>query len=304
MEEEEIKPDTSSGGKVEGQETEESDIDSEVEFDNEFIEEFCNNIGMPRPMTISKELFYSDEMVTKKYEKLSDEDNARFNQMKDMAKAIKGDMGDYSLIEDLMAQVVAQHFGQMKKDVASMMGKEGEGVEGGKALDQVGGRLQIKKEPNAEPNKAIVTAIVPAEEASLIPYHIIEDEDRSDCIALGSEDSDVEEINKVKVRDILKNLANLKRQEAECLDKLSEAVPNMRDSDVTVLAEKVHGGELPKYVQAMYQRIGKPRNFEVALAAGERLLTLYLKNHPCLVHLLRHGKNKVTQSTEVSQIQD
>ena len=161
--------------------------------------------------------------------------------------------------------------------------------------------MQIKKGPGAEPNKVVVTAIVPAEETSLIPYHIVEDEDRSDCITLGSEDSDVEEINKVEVRDILKNLANLKRQEAECLDKLSEAFPNMRDSDVTVMAEKVHGGELPKYIWDMYQRIGKPRNFGVALKAGERLLTLYLKNQvgsdiatiPYLCTYFSMGKTKL-----------
>ena len=47
-------------------------------------------------------------MVTRRYEKLSDEDKSRFNQMKDLAEAIKRDMGDYSLIEDLMAQAVAQ----------------------------------------------------------------------------------------------------------------------------------------------------------------------------------------------------
>ena len=132
MEEKEAKPGTSSGGKVEGQVTEESDIDSEVEFDDKFIEEYCNNIDMPRPINISKELFYSDKMVKKRYKKLSDEDTARFNQMKDLAEAIKRDMEDYGLIEDLMAQVVAQHFGQMKKeDVASVIGKEGEDVERG-----------------------------------------------------------------------------------------------------------------------------------------------------------------------------
>ena len=82
-------------------------------------------------------------------------------------------MGDYGLIEDLIVQVIAQQFGQMKKeDVASMMGKEGEGAEGGKALEQVGGKLQIKNKPGIEPDKFVVTAIVPAEEATLIPYHI------------------------------------------------------------------------------------------------------------------------------------
>ena len=166
-------------------------------------------------MTISKELFYADDMVAKHYEKLSDEDKARFDQMKDLAQAIKRDTGDYGLIEDLMAWVVTQHFGQMKKeDVASMMGKEGEGVKGGKGLEHVGGRLQIKKEPGTEPDKVIVTAIVPAEEASLIPYHIVEDKDRSDCFTIGSEDSDIEEIDKMQVKSVLKELAELKCKEA------------------------------------------------------------------------------------------
>ena len=52
----------------------------------------------------------------------------------------------------------------------------------------------------------------------------------------------------------------------------------MKDNDITILAEKVQGIELPKCVQAMYERIGKLRNFQVALVAVERLLTLHLKN--------------------------
>ena len=59
---------------------------------------------MPEPMTISKELFYSDEMVAKRYGQLSDEYKDRFNQMQDLVKAIKRDMGEYMLIEDIMAQ--------------------------------------------------------------------------------------------------------------------------------------------------------------------------------------------------------
>ena len=125
-------------------------------------------------------------------------------------------MGDYGLIVDLMAQGVAHRFGQMKKkDVASVMSKEGEGAEGGKALEQVGGKLQIKKEPGVEPDKVVVTAIVPAEEATLIPYHMVEDEEGSDCIPLGLEGLDVEEIDKAEVKSVLKELAELKCKEAE-----------------------------------------------------------------------------------------
>ena len=56
-------------------------------------------------MTISKELFYTDEMVARCYDRL---DKARFDQMKVLAESIKQETGNYGFIEDLMAQVVAQ----------------------------------------------------------------------------------------------------------------------------------------------------------------------------------------------------
>ena len=65
--------------------------------------------------------------------------------MKVLAESIKQEMGDYGLIEDLMSRVVAQHYGYMKKtDFAVIMGKEGEGITGGKELKQEGSRLMIK----------------------------------------------------------------------------------------------------------------------------------------------------------------
>ena len=164
-----------------------------------------------------------------------------------LAESIKQETGDYGLIEDLMTRVAAQHFGRVKKeDVGSVMGKEGEGAEGGKELEQIAGRLQIKQEPSAEPEKVVVTAIVPTEEPTLIPYHVVEDEDQSDCITLGSEDSDIEEIDKVEVKSILKESADLKRKEADYLDKLALTVPEMKDSEVVVVSEKVQGMGLPQ----------------------------------------------------------
>ena len=56
--------------------------------------------------------------------------------MKVLAKSIKQETGEYGLIKDLMARVFAQRFGRMEKeDVASVMGKEGEGPKGGKWLE-------------------------------------------------------------------------------------------------------------------------------------------------------------------------
>ena len=66
----------------------ESDVDSDI-FDDEYLDEYCEMTNMPEPMTISKELFYTDEMVKRHYKKLSDEDKAHFDQMKELAERIK-----------------------------------------------------------------------------------------------------------------------------------------------------------------------------------------------------------------------
>ena len=290
MEPEEVQPSTSGGDgqavseqvlgqqvtgeQVEGKESYDSD-----QFDDEFLTEYCKMVDIPHPMTISKELFYTDEMVARNYNCLSKEDKDQFDQMKVLAESIKQETGDYGLIEDLMSRVVAQRYGYMKKiDVAAVMGKEGEGITGGKELKQEGSRLMIKREPGAEAEKVVVTTIVPSEEPTLLPYHIVEDEDRSDCVTIGLEDSEIEEIDKDEERDTLKELADLKRKEADCLDKLAQAVPEMRDSEVVVVSEKVRGTDLPQCVYDMYGRINHPHNFRVALAAEEHLFLQYKFN--------------------------
>ena len=52
----------------------------------------------------------------------------------------------------------------------------------------------------------------------------------------------------------------------------------MRDSEVMVVAEKVRGPELPQCIYGMSERINHPRDFCAALAAGERLYSLYKFN--------------------------
>ena len=126
------------------------------------------------------------------------------------------------------------------------MGKEGEGVEGGKKLKKEGDKLVIKSEPGAEPEKVIVMAILPSEEPTLIPYCVVEDQ--SDCKTLGSNDSDIVEIDKNEVRDVLKELAELKHKEADFLDKLAKAIPQMRDNEVVVLSERVEESEMSQCV--------------------------------------------------------
>ena len=281
IEPEEVQPSTSGGGEqaeeqVKGVESEES-FDSD-EMDDKFLSNYCETAEIPHPMTVSKELFYTDEMVARNHARLSKQDQDRFNQMKELAKAIKKETGDYSLIEDMMAQVVGERFsGMTKKDVKAVMGKEGEGAEGGKQLKQEGSRLVIKSEPGVGTEKIVLSAIVPSEEPALLPYCVKENEEQSDCETIGSI-SDIEEINKIEVRDILKELAELRRKEAECFDKLAQAVPDMQDNEVVILAEKVKGSELPQCVHQMSQLINNPRDFHATLAVGERLYSLYKFN--------------------------
>ena len=277
---EEVQPSISGGGEpaeepVKEVESEES-FDSD-EIDDKFLSNYCETAEIPHPMTVSKEPFYTDEMKARNYARLSKQDQDRFNQMKELAEAIKKETGDYSLIEDMMARVVGERFGGMsKEDVKAVMGKEG-GAEGGKQLKQEGSKLVIKSEPGVETEKIVLSAIVPSEEPALLPYCVKENKEQSDCETIGS-DSDIEEINKTEVCDILKELAELRQKEAKCFDKLAQAVPDMQDNEVVILAEKVKGSELPQCVHQMSQRIDNPRDFRAALAVGERLYSLYKYN--------------------------
>ena len=96
-------------------------------------------------------------------------------------------------------------------------------------------------------------------------------------------------------------MAELKRKEADCIDKLVTAIPKMRDSEVVVVAEKVRGPELPQCIYRMSERINHPRDFRAALAAGERLYSLYKFNQaetlpisiPELCNYYNVGKTKI-----------
>ena len=173
---EEVQPSTSGGGtpteELERKDKSEESIESD-EIDDEYLSNYCETTEIIQPMTVSKELFYMDSMVTINYARLSKEDQKHFDQMKELAESMKQETGDYSLIEDMMARVVGERFGSIKKeDVSAVLGRPGEGSEGGKHLKQEGGHLKIKSEPGAEPEKIVISTVVPAEEPTLLPYCI------------------------------------------------------------------------------------------------------------------------------------
>ena len=112
---EEPKPGTSKKRMIE----ESSSSEEEVEEINpslvtdDLLQKYASEMPSELPMTISEEFFYSDAMVQREYDHLSEEDKKRFNQMKVLAEKIKKETGQYVPIEDMMARVVAQRFGCM-----------------------------------------------------------------------------------------------------------------------------------------------------------------------------------------------
>ena len=129
----------------------------------------------------------------------------------------------------------------------------------------------------------------------------MEDEEGSDCITLGSDDLDVEEINKDEVKTVLKELAELRRKEADRIDRLAQAVPEMRDNELVIVSEKMQGMAFSICAYDMYERIGNARNFRAYLVAGECLLSIYKHNQaganvktvPDLCHYFNVGKTKL-----------
>ena len=94
-----------------------------------------------------------------------------------------------------------------------------------------------------------------------------EDEDAPECVSISSEDTDVA-IQKPEVQAILKELAGIKRKEADCYEWLVEAIPRMTDEEVTEVGEKVRPSKLPRCIE-------DPRNFRTVLAVGERIFSIY-----------------------------
>ena len=127
-----------------GEEIEEIDPSCITE---ELLQKYASEMPSQIPMTVSEELFYSDALVQKEYNQLSEEDKARFDQMKVLAEKIKKETGQYVPIEDMMARVVTQRFGRMtQQNIATILGPSGEGSTAGRILEKKGDILRIKTE--------------------------------------------------------------------------------------------------------------------------------------------------------------
>ena len=243
---------------------------------DELLQRYASEMPSEIPMTISEELFYSDTMVQKEYECLSEEDKKRFDQMKVLAEKIKKETGQYVPIEDMMARIVAQRFGRMmQQNVATVLGPSGEGPTAGKVLEKKGDVLTIKvEEGSEEERKVVLTALVPNKDPACLAYCIEEDEDAPKCVSIASKDSDLA-VQKPEVQAILQELASLKRKEADCYDWLAAVIPDMTDKEVTEVGERVWPSKLPKCADQLYDRLKNLRNFRTVLAVGERMFSLY-----------------------------
>ena len=263
-----IKESSSSGEEIE-------EIDPSCITD-ELLQKYASEMPSEIPMTISEELFYSDAMVQREYERLSEEDKKHFDQMKVFAEKIKKETGQYVPIEDMMARVVTQRFGCMtQQNIATVLGPSGEGSAAGKILEKKGDVLRIKTEEGSEEEqKVVLTGIVPCEDPACLAYCVEEDEDAPECVSIASKDSDLA-VQKPEVQAILQELASLKRKEADCYDWLTAVITDMTDEEIMEVGERVQPSKLPKCADQLYNRLKNPRNFRTVLAVGERMFSLY-----------------------------
>ena len=91
---EEPKPGVSKKRVIEESSSSGEEIDPSCITD-ELLQKYASEMPSEIPMTISEELFYSDAMVQREYERLSEEDKKRFDQMKVLAEKIKKETGQY-----------------------------------------------------------------------------------------------------------------------------------------------------------------------------------------------------------------
>ena len=127
-----------------------------------------------------------------------------------------------------------------------VLGPSGEGPATGKILEKKGDILRIKAEEGSEEEqKVVLTVIVPNEDPACLAYCVEEDEEGPDCVSISSEDTDVA-IQKPEVQAILKELAGIKRKEADCYERLAAAIPGMTDEEVTEVGEKIWPSKLPR----------------------------------------------------------
>ena len=244
-----------------GEEVEEIDLSL---ITDELIQKYASEMPSEIPMTISEELFYSDAMVQREYDRLSEEDKKRFDQMKVLAEKIKKETGQYVPIEGMMARVVAQRFGRMtQQNITTVLGPSGEGPAAGKILEKKGDILRIKTEEGSEEErKVVLTAIVPSEDPACLAYCVEEDEDMPECVSIASEDSDLL-VQKPEMQAILQELASLKRKEADCHKWLAAAIPDMTDEEITEVGERVWPSKLPKCADQLYDRLKKRETLEL-----------------------------------------
>ena len=162
-----------------------------------------------------------------------------------------------------------------QRNVAMVLGPSGKGPAAGKVLEKKGDILRIKTEEGSEEErKVVLTTIVPNEDPACLTYCVEEDEDAPECVSIGSEDTDIA-IQKPEVQAILKELAGIKRKEADCYERLVAAIPGMTDEEVTEVGEKVQLSKLPRCIDQLYDRLKDLRNFRTVLAVGERIFSIY-----------------------------
>ena len=221
------------------------------------------------PIEIDPVLLMTDKQIKAEVDKLPPFQKALFEDVKKFAEDREAEEGICEPVDTLMQTLIKTHYPPIPTEVVKAVVKS--------EIEE-----QQESSSTITSEKALVTAIFPSTDPVILNYNLkgkSAERTDEDYISIGDE-SDVEELDSIEIAQIWKDMAKLKRKEAELYDKLVAAAPTMTQSDLLYSVEKTPRptSQLPECVEEMYERIGDPHKFRVALAAGEHLVNIYKHN--------------------------
>ena len=219
-------------------------------------------------------LLLSDKQLKAEVEKLTPAEKAKFADFSSFAEDWHGETGKYEPMDHVMKHLVKVRYPGIPPAVASQLIQPEDQPEEG--------ALEVPPFTESSSDKVLVTAIFPSTDPAVLSYNLkgkAAERKDEEYKSIHSE-SDEEELDSTQIAQIWHDMAKLKREEAALYDKLAKATAVMTQSSLVYSVEKTPhpASQLPQCAEDMYNRMGNPHRFRVALAAAERLVNLYRQN--------------------------
>ena len=172
-------------------------------------------------------LLMTDKQIKAGVDKLPPFQKALFEDVKKFAEDREAEEGICEPVDTLMQTLIKTRYPPIPTEVV-------------KALVKSEVEEQQESSPTITSEKALVTAIFPSIDPVVLNYNLkgkSAERTDEDYISIGGK-SDVDELDSTEIAQIWKDMAKLKRKEADLYDKLVAAAPTMTQSDLLYSVEK------------------------------------------------------------------